>query len=358
MGKNNARLPNLQPYIAAGIDPKTKLPIRAIEEFRKEGVKKTLRILDEQNAINRYKWYNLPGQITSQELERLLYYKGQICFFYSKELDEFYFMPYALDGTIDFYGRFNRIHPIPMTAGTTETSTTKKSAQEEYLSTLKLRVLYDVPLELVDPAEVCVLLHDYSKQLSQTIIPRQQLQEPILDVMSDCIPFMRTALLNSTGVQGMRVGNEDESANVYDASKALDNAALQGQKWLPIQGGLEFQELTGGATLKSEEFMLAMQSLDNYRLSLYGLDNGGLFQKKSHMLEAEQELNAGNTNLILQDGLSIRQHFCDIVNSYTGLGIWCDLSETVIAADINGDGVIADEEDQSGESYGEQDLMG
>ena len=76
-------------------------------------IKKFLRLVDEQ-----YTFYNLPADITSQELERMLYYKGQLCFFYDKDLEEFYFMPYALDGTIDFYGRYNTIHPVPMTSGT------------------------------------------------------------------------------------------------------------------------------------------------------------------------------------------------------------------------------------------------
>ena len=46
-----------------------------------------------------------------------------------KDLDEFYFMPYALDGTIDFYGRYNTIHPVPMTSGTDDKN---GKAQAEY----------------------------------------------------------------------------------------------------------------------------------------------------------------------------------------------------------------------------------
>ena len=63
------------------------------------------------------------------------------------------------------------------------------------------------------------------------------------------------------------------------------------------------------------------------------------------MLEAEQETNTGNVGLVMDDGLFQRQHWCDIVNSYTGLGIWCEVSETVIGIDKNMDGEISDEED-------------
>lgn len=99
-----------------------------------------------------------------------------------------------------------------------------------------------------------------------------------------------------------------------------------------------------------------MQALDNYRLSLYGLKNGGLFQKKSHMLEAEQSMNDGNVGLVYEDGLTIRQRFCDIVNSITELGIWCEANPNVMGIGMMGgmdnteDG-NPEQGDATGESY-------
>ena len=357
MAANNAKLPNLETFYQAGINPKTGLPIKmgdGLDSWRKEAVKKNLRILDEQDAVNRYTWYNLPCDISSQELERLLYYKGQLAFFYCEPLDKFFFMPYALDGGIDFYGRFNRLHPVPMAEGTSDDEKREYAKQRNYLSTLKLDVVYDVPLEEVDPYTSCVLLHDYTKQMSQTIVSRQVLQDPLLDIMADCIPFMRTNLLNSTGVQGVRVNNQDEQSNVEAASMAVDKAALNGRKYIPIVGMAEFQDLAAGQVAKSEEFMLAMQSLDNFRLSLYGLDSGGLFEKKAHMLQSEADMNASTTGLVLQDGLAIRQRFCDIVNALFGVGISCEISETASGVDQNMDGLITDETDQSGDYQGDQ----
>ena len=106
-------------YKQAGIDLKTGMPSRMVDSVELlKNMKHIMRLIDEQDAINRYKWYNLPCNISSEELERLLYYKGQLCFFYFKDLDEFYFMPFALEGSIDFYGRYNKIHPVPMSSGT------------------------------------------------------------------------------------------------------------------------------------------------------------------------------------------------------------------------------------------------
>ena len=243
----------------------------------------------------------------------MLYYKGQLCFFYDKNLEEFYFMPYALDGTIDFYGRYNTIHPVPMTSGTEDKG---NKAQAQYLADLKLKCVYGLDLEgKEDVLSSTVLLHDYTKQLAQTIIPRVNVNDPILDVMAECVPFMRTALISSTGINGIRVNDADQQQNVADAARSVENAALTGNPWVPIIGNIEFQELTSGQLGKAEEYMLAMQSLDNLRLSGYGIDNGGLFEKKAHELQSEADLNGGPVGLVLQDGLSIRQNFCNIVNS-------------------------------------------
>ena len=76
-------LPDLQSLYQAGINPKTGLPLKYTDKRQKvalkSSIKHMLRCVDEQNAINRYVWYNLPLDISSQELERLLYYKGQLC---------------------------------------------------------------------------------------------------------------------------------------------------------------------------------------------------------------------------------------------------------------------------------------
>ena len=349
-----AKLPDLETLWQAGINPKTGLPTKfgSSKCTIKEDIKKYLRLIDEQDAVNRYVWYNLPANLTSQELERMLYYKGQLCFFYDKDLEEFYFMPFALDGTIDFYGRYNTIHPVPMTSGTDDKG---NKAQAEYLAVKILKCVYGIklPEELTkkDLMESCVLLHDYTKQLSQMIQPRVVVNDPLLDVMAECVPFMRTSMISSTGIKGVRVQDADQQQNVVDGSRSLEHAAMTGNPWVPIIGNIEFQELTDGPTGKIEDYMLAMQSLDNLRLSGYGLDNGGLFAKKSHILQTEADLNGGPVGLVLQDGLSIRQNFCNIANSIWGLGIWCEPAENVVGADLNGDGVIYDRND-AGQSSG------
>lgn len=350
MSKNNAKILDLETLLQAGIDPKTGLPIRITSSTKKnldKALLKMLRIIDEQDAVNRGTWYNLPRGITSYELERLLYYKGQLAFFYYKELDRFYFMPYALDGTIDFYGRFNTIHPVPMTSGKEDEKSVSYKQQSDILSKLKLKCQYDVLIyeDEIDEETLtksCVLLHDYSKQLSQSIIPRAQVQEPLLQVMSEIIPMMRTSMLSKSGIRAVRVADEDCKNNVYEGNKEIERASKEGEPLIPIVGAIDFQDLGLDGTAKPEEYMLALQSLDNFRLASYGIENGGLFEKKAHELEEEAAINGGPVGLVMQDATSIRQHFCNVVNSIWGLGIWYEPSENITEADVNGDGLMYD----------------
>lgn len=348
---NNAKLYDPTMLIQAGIDPKTGLPLKMGSGILpKENIRKQLRVLDEQDAVNSFTWYNLPPGLNGDLIERILYYRGQGMFFKLK--DKFYFLPYALcptEGTgIDVYGRFTEVTPLPFNG------TSGDGKDVPWIRGLTYKPLYDILTEdeieelsdedarqMID--KTCILLKDYTPQQSETIISRQVLNDPLLDTMSDCLPFMRTALLNSTGVLGMRVGTENEYSNVYAASNAVNIAASTGQKYVPIVGDLDFQELTAGNVLKAEEFLIALQAMDNYRLSLHGLSNGGLFQKKSHMLEAEQQMNMGTTGLVLRDRLNKRQSLCMIANTVWGLGMWVEPSEPVLGIDVYGNDMASND---------------
>lgn len=348
---------DLDTYIAAGINPKTGLPLKATQEGPlrsdlKDGIKKQLRILDEQNALHRYVWYNLPKGLNGDLIERILYYKGQGMLFYHPVLEKFYFLPFALsaeDGSgIDVYGRFVSVKPLPFNGSTSEKKNNKQF--DGFLGNIVREVVYDIPDEVKfeDLTTKCVLLNDYCKQISQSVLPRSALQDSVLDMMAECFPLMRTNLINGTGVSGLRVNDDTEDAEVNRASSAVYKAAMEGNRWVPIKGAIDFQDLSdGNAGAKAEEYLLAMQSLDNYRLSLYGLQNGGIFQKKSHVLEAEQNMNAGNTSLALQDGLKLRQDFALLANIIFGTVMSCEINEEIINVDRNMDGKLDDDSSEN-----------
>ena len=332
--KNNAYLPNLEAFWAAGIDPKTGLPVK-LEPLAclDQNILKNLRILDECQKVNLYKWYNLPSSIDGNLIERILYYKGQAAFWYNTIDGQFYFLPFALNGSIDVYGRYTGITPLPFNG-------TAKDKEDAWIVDLIRVPQYDIfDPELPNKRETaCVILRDYTQQISQTVLPRASLDDPILKMMSEAIPFARTSLLSNSGIKAMRVNDETDANEVYTASRSIVEHALAGEPFVPIKSQIEFQELTSsGSAMKSEEYLLYYQALDNLRKSFLGIPAGGVFEKQSHTLQSEQDMNSNSDNLILEDGLELRQKFCQMVNAIWGLGIWCEKNENVTEDDSEDD---------------------
>ena len=163
--------------------------------------------------------------------------------------------------------------------------------------------------------------------------------------MSEAFPMARTNLIANCGIQGLRVQEEDTKKQVDIMNLMIKRSSLQGDPYTPVYGPTEFQQLTGGSSSKVQDFLMYMQSIDNFRRSCYGLKSGGVFEKKAHELQAEAMVNQSNTDLIYNDGLKNRQKFCDLVNLIFGLQIWCDASETATGIDMNLSGSTVDEEE-------------
>ena len=350
MGNKGPILPDFETLIKAGFNPKTgKCRFPTPDKELKFNARRIFRIVDEQRAVNRYKWYNLPAGLSSQELERLLYLKYSLVFFYMKDLDQFFFMPYALDGTIDFYGRYNTVHPVPMTSGMEKEEDSKEYKNKlSVLSQMKLQIVKDVVVFEDEVTEDLllnsgVILRDYTNQMGQMGEPRYTLNDRLLELEADCLCFVRTNLLVNSGIQGLRVADADSAAEVVNFTDQMYNSALNGSPYVAITSKVELQEIQPNSTTKASEYFLALQSIDNLILSTYGIENTGIYEKSAHILESENAVNMSNVSLVNQDGITQRQNFCNIVNSIWDLGIWCEIAEPVVGYDMNQDGVTYDE---------------
>ena len=349
-------LPNIQDILAVGIDPKTGLPLKFVSgepEETASNARRMFRIIDEQNAVNRFSWQNLPDGLDGKLLERIIYYKGQGAFFYWEEKKKFAFLPFTLADGLDEYGRFETIYPIPF-MGTLEDK--KRILGTAY------KVKYQIELEAQDMDMLmssAVILRDYTPQLSQTIVPRAVLQEWLVNAMGETAAYLRTKLLIGTGINGLKCNGADQVGDVKDLSRGMAQAALKGEPFVGVEGAskleLESLDKSTGSAMRAEDYLIAMQAYDNIRLGAYGLDNGGIFEKKAHITNEELAMNGSSVSMVYQDCLANRQEFCDIINSIWGLNINCIPSETVTGMDDNMDGYIDDDTDTPVETPKEEE---
>lgn len=354
---SKARLPDIETLRAMGFNPamidKMAGYASLVSCNRVADIKKILRKNDRQQFTRRYVWENLPNDLTGEFIERVLYYKYSGIFFYIPELNTFNFLPYVGTG-LDEKGRYTRCKPLPFNGKS------EKDADGEpqiYIPGLEFAPIYDItktePRIEVDYAgnknaiipqvNGCVILNSYGKGLSQRDIPEQALIDPLLDMMAEAMPMARTKLIAAAGTKGMRVSNEDEQSNVQAANLSLEQAALNGKRFIPIIGTTDFQEFADDTGAAAEIFMRYMTELDNLRLQSYGLKNNGLFEKEAYVNNTMAQNSQVNVGQIYQDGLKLRQDFCDFVNATWGLGISCNASETVTNSDTNMDGEIVDD---------------
>lgn len=347
MAKNNAKLPDIQAIISAGIDPKTKLPTKLVagdRAFLENDIRKLLRIKDEAEAVNRFNWYNTGLTINSPMIERFLYYKYKLGFFFFN--GGFWLMPVTLsgNGTLDFYNLENEVTPIPY--NDSANADTKK-----LLSQIKLKVVKEPLINptLEDMEKSCVIIRDYTPQSDiNGGLPRATLQEGIINLQSSILPYMRTNLMNNAGVQGIRVNDEQEADDILEASNTIDRCAKSGTPWIPILQHLDVQALTNGVGADSSAYLQAYQAIENLRQSFLGINKSGIYDKSQYVNAGQTALN-NPIEFALADGLKQRQDACDIINSIWGLGIWCEASETALGMDRNGD-LIADDDKMGGQT--------
>lgn len=320
---SNPRLPDINTLLGFGIDPSVVDKLCGYMSNKNkacnypEAIKKLLRKMDRQQYIRRFTWKNLPNDIDQELVERILYYRGQACLFYVKEIKRFFFLPFAYIGDINVYGRYEKIKPQPFTG---------KGEVDKgiFIPNLELTPIYDIKeaFEMEDPSKCAVIFRSYSQDYSQTILNEQVLMEPVLDLMSQAIPMARTSLLANSGIKGVRVNNANDYSNVLAMNSSIENAAFTGEFNIPVTAQTEFQELTDKGAMQADQFLMYMQSLDNFRLSCYGLTNGGLFEKKGAYVNDQATSNIqANTDEVYNDALECRKKACDIANGLFALGL-------------------------------------
>lgn len=310
---------------------------------------RAIRIQEEQEFISCFKWYGLPPDISSEFLERLIYYRGTLVFFYYKDNGKFMFMPYNYRGNLDYYGRVEELRAIPFYQSKEKNKDTEKEIKDPLTEYYLYNVKYIDFTGKADIEHSAVILNDYTPQFSlqSSITPRQQINETFIRKQADILSLLYTNLIAGSGVKGLRVGDDNAKNDAISLSKDIEQYAKLGIIYIPIRSATEFQELSSNTRGKCEEYLMSYQSIDNLRKSMFGLSNNGVYEKKTQMLQDELGQRMSEINTILKNRLAERQRFCLIANSIWGTNLWCEYSEEVINNDANGDGNMFDNDKQT-----------
>lgn len=293
---------------------------------RRENYARSLEIRELQQFVNRYTWENLPAGMNAKLMERILYYRGRLVAF--KLGDKFYTLPFALNGTIDVYGRYMTVTPLTFNGSVLVDEKGGKSMGDgEFIMGAELNPAYD-PIEI--EGKDCVILNDYTQGLVEYILPRAQLNQCYNKDLADIIVLIRHNLIASARIYSVRVLDEGQKSAVYEEWNKLEDAILDESKRIfAITSQANLDELFKDKTLETQNYWECFVSLDNLRENKIGIENNGIFKKKERVLKGEQELEAGSADLVYEDGLSQRQWFCLCFNAVFGTDIWCRESDVI-----------------------------
>ena len=328
-------IPLLQPLYDLGIDPKTGLPLKMENNVSnlEMGMRMILNRLDSTQTITRFKYKNLPKGLSGDIIERTIYYRGKCCIFYEKTSERFYALPCTMGkGGLDEYGRYRTAKPVLYQGGTFE----DPDQDYEFINNLDLNVIYELPEEQEIDIKMfdnsCVIVYDHTRELNaNNNIARAIEVQPLILAESEAYPFARTNIISNSGVRAFRVTDSSEAPRVDELGRKVTDSAKRGLPFLGVQGNLEFQDLTdGGSPMKSEEYLLYLQSLDNFRQGTIGVGDGAIFEKKAHMLNREAGMNGMCPGQILSDALNQRVEAFNILNAIYDQEIEIELSEDLV----------------------------
>lgn len=289
-------------------------------------------IMREQNMIEtfeRYMWTDIPFGLTQDIIERVLFFRGKGIFYFNDKIEKFQFLPFALNGVIDEYGRYTRCNTLPFT-GTDEEPKDKKIKKPRILVYEDLEIVYDLPYnsEMFEKARkmktVGIILNDNSLAVSQQPIIRSNYVKPILHMMATLMQIINTAMYGSADHNLLQIENESELVSIQNQINAINADILRGNRFTPIVGNLPITPLKTSNTANLEGLFGTFNSLTNFLKSITGVANAGVFDKKAHLLQEEQKLNGSNSDDIYYNGLRLRQEFCLMVQAYYNYPIWCE----------------------------------
>lgn len=339
-----AKMYDITPIYAAGIAPSSKI-LKYGNSVDQDGnivkpnpLKYNLdydslfSIMQHQNMIEtfeRYMWINVPFGLTADLIERVLFFRGRGVLYFNDKVGKFQFLPYALNGLIDEYGRYLKCNTLPFTG--MDTKQKKDGAKKpQNLIYENLELVYDLPYnkEMLNGIRkkktVGIILNDNSLSLSQQPIIRTNFVRPVLHMMATLMQIINTAMFGAADHNAITTENEGELDSIYQQIDAINADILKGRRFTPIVGQFPITPLKTGNTVNLEGLFGTFNSLTNFLKSITGVSNAGVFDKKAHLLQEEQRLNGSNSDDIYYNGLRLRQEFCLMVQAYYGYPIWCE----------------------------------
>lgn len=318
------------------IPTKEKTRYRFNKDPMFEQIGKAMANVDYQQYLTRFKWNNLPEGLDSELFERVLYYNGSAMFFYIKELDRFYFLPYAMSGEkedvgIDFYGRFNKIKPYSFNGSTDGRGekTPGEKAANIFLSTQVRDNIRDIPFVKSEEEarkvyeNGAVICWDRTPGLAYACDSRNRVSQAFIKYLIKVLIQVKSALINASGFNLFATESESDNDIMQMQIDAINQDREEGKLAAVVSAMLgKIENLQSNAPAAMADFWACFQSVDNLRLKTMGIRNDGVQQKSQYQNIQEQSVDINDCLQVYWNSFMERVKFSAILNSIWDLDIY------------------------------------
>lgn len=242
-------------------------------------------------ATNRYKWKNLPNNLTSDLIESMLYMKGCLCMYYRG--GTLNILPFVSDSnSLSIYGRFTKITPIAF------------NGKDQKLG-------YDLNVNEsgeYDPKAEAVILYDSQPFYNGAVVPKVVLLKQINE---NCSKILNMCMQNIQNSNKKLVFQCEDETQARQLRSDLDDAFGSTDNFIVVNKGvmedLKPITLNNDVALVSQSLFESWQSFNNIRCELCGIENNGAFEKKERVITSETRGDVIQSKLALQNGLEMRK---------------------------------------------------
>ena len=278
-------------------------------------------------CANRYVWKGLPINLTSQQLESMLYQWGSLAMF-ENDKGELVFSRYTQEGDLNPYGLLDKIQPIDM-------------AGKAY-DVVRAVIHSANQAELKEGDKVCIIVNDYTSftqitdELSRFAINSATTIKDQVTVhsqlMTNIFVSVKKALALCETEEQKNIVTQQVNA-MLDPSKIIVPVSVT-----RVKGGKGLESpielFNFNNTFDTQNYCQTIDYYDKLRRSFNGIPSPDTFEKKERKITAEAEDTSTHTNLVLLDGLLQRQNAIRLFTKYckneNNKNITCNLQEMLI----------------------------
>lgn len=254
--------------------------------------------MDFEQATGRYIWEGLPEGIESHLIETMLYFRGSLAGVFNG--GKLIILPYANQGSINQYGLPTAVKLLTFN-GTSADENKPYGAGKNYKVSSNIKIEEGGAVLLYDRAPV---------SRSGLVAPRFITNAAIIALEAEIISRIKNNIKNSdkkivfyADDDNQKQAFESAIKESYEADSPFIVVVKGSSRW----GSENTDYVHGDVGLKAQELFESWQSVNNIRVMSEGIINGGAFEKKERVVNAEVQDETTQTSLILNSGLVLRR---------------------------------------------------